>query len=267
MPFGAVAAGVASAAVGAGISALSAKGQSSNVSSNQEAVQNRLLNLNPQFDASFANTTGAYQPYSTTGQEGLTATSDLLGLNGQPAADAAMARYQKSPGYQFQFDEGVRAVDANAAASGMLRSGATGKALEKFGQGLANTDFTNYYNRLAGLAGGGLTAAGGLATANQNYVANLSGNVGAMNTASTGATNAENSILGNTAQGIGGSVNSLLNNPGVQKGINNLFAPSTPSNALYNPAGGLGSTLSTSYSGPGLQSPYGDTLFQSGGVF
>jgi hypothetical protein len=228
-----------------------------------------LLNLNPQFDTSFANTTGAYQPYATTGQEGLTATSDLLGLNGQPAADAAMARYQQSPGYQFQFDQGVRAVDANAAASHMLRSGATGKALETFGQGLANTDFGNYYNRLAGLAGGGLTAAGGLERANQNYVANLSGNVGAMNTASTGATNAENSILGNTASGLSNTTNSLFSNPAVQKYVGGLFSgPGTTSAADFNanPAIGLNPAAGTSYSGPGLPSVYPGT-FNSGGVF
>jgi hypothetical protein len=193
--------------------------QKSNTSSNQQQVQNRLMDLQPQMlearDATIAN----YQPYAATGQTGLTATSDLLGLNGQPAADAAMTRYQQSPGYQFQFDEGVRATDAAQAANGMFRSGATGKALEKFGQGLANTDFGTYYNRLAGLAGGGLTAAQGIGSAENSWISGLSGNVQQANTASTGATNAQNSILGNTASGLGNSVNSLFSNQNFQNWV------------------------------------------------
>ena len=44
------------------------------------------------------------------GTNALAPTQDLLGLNGQDAANAAMANYQQSPGYQFQFNEGMRAV-------------------------------------------------------------------------------------------------------------------------------------------------------------
>jgi hypothetical protein len=46
--------------------------------------------------------------------------------------------FQSSPGYQFQLEQGLRAVDAGASAKGMLRSGAT-QAEQKFGHGLANS--------------------------------------------------------------------------------------------------------------------------------
>ena len=98
-------------------------------------------------------------PYNTQGQAGLTASSDLLGLNGPDAATAARGRFQTSPGYQFAFDQGLRAVDAGAAASGMARSGATLKAEQTFGTGLADQEFTNYYNRLFNLANLGENAA------------------------------------------------------------------------------------------------------------
>ena len=88
----AVAGGVASAAVGAGISALSGSKQSGNVAGNQPQVQNQLMNLQPQFDTALANETAAYQPYSTGGTQANVDQANLLGLNGQPAADAAMAK-------------------------------------------------------------------------------------------------------------------------------------------------------------------------------
>ena len=102
---------------------------------------------------------------ATTGVPANADQADLLGLNGQPAADAAMAKFQQSPGYQWQLGQGLRAVDAGAASQGILRSGATIKGEETFGQGLANTDFGNYWNRLQQLSGSGLDAAKGIASA------------------------------------------------------------------------------------------------------
>ena len=88
-------------------------------------------------------------PWATTGGTANTATSDLLGLNGPDAAAAAIG-LQTSPGYQWQFNEGLRATDAGAAAQGMLRIGATLKAEQTFGQGLANTDFGRYLQPAVG---------------------------------------------------------------------------------------------------------------------
>ena len=50
--------------------------------------------------------------------------------------------------------EGLRGVDAWRGSRGLpgVRSGATIKAEETFAQGLANQDFGQYYNRLAGLS-------------------------------------------------------------------------------------------------------------------
>jgi hypothetical protein len=155
-------------------------------------------------------------PFRDAATAPLQAQQDLLGLNGQPAADAAMANYQTSPGYAWQMGEGLRAVDAGAASQGMLRSGATLKAEQTFGQGLANSDFGTYYNRLMGLSTlGENAAAGGAATANA-----------AGNAAIQGA-NAQSSIYGNTASGLGGIANNLLSNKDFQNWINTPSAPST----------------------------------------
>jgi hypothetical protein len=144
-------------------------------------------------------------PWRDTGGQALGATADLLGLNGQDAANAAMGNFQQSPGYQWSMDQGMRAVDAGAAARGMLRSGATLKAEQTFGTGLADQEFSNYYARLAGLSGQGLTAATGGAQNAQNSA----------NAALQGA-NAQNSIYGNTMQGLSSNANALLSNQQFQ---------------------------------------------------
>jgi hypothetical protein len=152
-------------------------------------------------------------PFRDAATAPLQAQQDLLGLNGQPAADAAMQSYQKSPGYAWQFGEGLRAVDAGAAASGLTRSGAALQAEQTFGQGLANSDFGTYYNRLMGLSTlGENAAAGGASTANA-----------AGNAAIQGA-NAQSSIYGNTASGLGSIANNLLSNKDFQNWIS---GPST----------------------------------------
>src|SRR5678815_1311933 len=139
-------------------------------------------------------------PYREAGLAPLQAQQDLLGLNGQPAADVAMANFQQSPGYAWQMEQGLRAIDAGAAARGILNSGATLKAEQKFGQGLADADFSDYYARLMGLTTlGQNSAAGGASTTNA-----------AAQTALGGA-NAQSSIYGNTASALGGTANALLN--------------------------------------------------------
>lgn len=59
----------------------------------------------------------------------------------------------KSPGYEFRQEEGIRAIDRSASARGQLMSGGTLRELARYGQGLASSEFGNYANRLASLAG------------------------------------------------------------------------------------------------------------------
>ena len=157
-------------------------------------------------------------PYREAGLAPLEQQNALLGLSGPDAANAAMAQFTQSPGYAWQLDQGLRAVDAGAAASGLLRSGAAIKAEEAFGSGLAAQEFGNYFNRLYEMSRlGENAAAGGAATANQ-----------AAQTAIGGA-NAQSSIYGNTASQLGGTANALLNNKDFQGW---LTGPSVSGNAL-----------------------------------
>lgn len=84
----------------------------------------------------------------------------LLGLGGDVgAANRAFADYQGSTGYQFRFDQGADAVTQNAAARGLLNSGATLKGLTEYGQNFASNEFQNYLAALGGAQATGLSAA------------------------------------------------------------------------------------------------------------
>lgn len=89
---------------------------------------------------------------------------------------AADVPYQT--GMQFGLDQGTQGINRLAAASGSLNSGATLKALAKFGNDYGNqqagaaynrytNDQSNTYNKLAGVAGTGQTAVNQIGAAGQ----------------------------------------------------------------------------------------------------
>jgi hypothetical protein len=135
---------------------------------------------------------GAVQQLSGLMQPGGSLSQPWTGQFQAPTAQQAAA----TPGYQFQLQQGTQALQNSAAGQGALNTGATGAALEQYGQGLASTDYqqdynnaltqyqtayntfqnnqANQYNRLAGLAGIGQVTAGQLG----QQGAQAAGNVG-----------------------------------------------------------------------------------------
>lgn len=87
----------------------------------------------------------------------------LNGLSGGQAQQDAFGAFRDTPGYQFQLDQGIGAMNRSAAARGTALSGRTLVDAQKLGQGLADQNFSNYYSRLSGLYGSQLGAAGDLA--------------------------------------------------------------------------------------------------------
>ena len=155
--------------------------------------------------AALAQARADLEPWRTQGQNALMVTSNLAGANGPQAATTAMGDFYTSPGYQWRLDEGMRAVDAGAAARGMLRSGSTLKAEQAFAQGLASDEFSQYYARLNALSKQGLDAAGGSANAELKTGEGI-----AQTDLSAGG--AQASIYGNMARGIGNAANTYFNN-------------------------------------------------------
>ena len=145
------------------------------------------------------------QPFLDAGTGALKQTQNLLGLNGPDAATQAMSAFQASPGFGYQVQQGLSAVDNGAAARGMLRSGNTLRAEQTLGNNLASQDFTSYYNRLANLVGTGATAA--------NALSGVALNTGAgMAQTDTSGANALSGIYGNEAGGLSSTLNNGVSN-------------------------------------------------------
>ena len=212
----------AAAAVGAGISAA---GSIAGGLLQKSAIASGQSQANAAIQQGIQTATNQLSPWATTGVTANTQESGLLGLNGQPATDAAVSAFQNTPGYQFDFQQGLRATDAGAAALGDARSGAAIKAEQTFGTGLADNTFNNYWNHLQQLSSNGLTAAGGIASAATGGAANIA------NT-DIGAAGADASIYGNIAKGIGTAGNQLLSAPSVQTWLNGAGGVSPT--AAYN---------------------------------
>jgi len=63
--------------------------------------------------------------------------------------DQVSAKIAATPGYQFQMDQGTKAIERQGAAAGMLGSGNTLTALTNYGQGLAQNFYGVYMDNLA----------------------------------------------------------------------------------------------------------------------
>lgn len=141
---------------------------------------------------------------------------------GKLSKSFTMNDFQADPGYQFRMDEGNKGIERSAAARGGQLSGATMKALARFGQGTASNEYQNSYNRfnndqttqfnrLSGIAGTGQQQVNQLGQAGQNYASSV-GN----NTMNTGNQIASNTIGAGNARAAsymytGGAINNAIN--------------------------------------------------------
>jgi hypothetical protein len=111
--------------------------------------------------------------------------------------------FQASPGYEFRRDEGVKAVERSAAARGLLGSGGTVKAIDRYAEGLASSEYENYANALRSMAGLGQTSTQATSSAGQSAANGISN-------AFTNAGNARASSYETTGQAINGGVSNVL---------------------------------------------------------
>ena len=176
-------------------------------------------------------------------EAGLTAQNrllDYLGLSGNTGAAGygegaqpfTMANFKADPGYAFRMSEGLKALDANAAARGGLISGNALRAAEDYGQNLASGEYTNAFNRyyaernaklnpLQSLLGVGQSSSQALGSAGQNYASNAGNDIMAGGAARAsgylGGANAWNQALGGASNALTrGFTNSYMygqNNP------------------------------------------------------
>src|SRR5581483_1138936 len=132
----------------------------------------------------YAQTREDQTPWRVSGGNAVNALDQFYGLptvnadgttNGASTPDYNQI-LSNLPGYQFQQQQGNQAVQRNLAASGLLQSGAAGKALQTYGQGLASNYATQYANGLQSLAGLGQTSTQATGVAGMNAANQISSN-------------------------------------------------------------------------------------------
>lgn len=200
----------------------------------QQATQQQTANQTPFVQAG----QGAVNSLSGYVAPGGQLTQSYAGQNGQFTAPTA-AQAQATPGYQFQLQQGLQALQNSAAASGGLLSTGTAKNLTNYAQGVASTNYQNTYNNalnayttnanLYNQAQNNLyNFTAGTSQLGENAASNLNSNLqsGANNLANinlTGANQYGSDIIGGanaTASGIVGSANAL--NGAITGGANAL---------------------------------------------
>jgi len=177
--------GIATAVVGAAVvggvvasqgakSAANAQARSADAASAEQARQ-------------YDQTRSDFAPWRAAGQTALTALAD------------PNKNFMASPDYAFTKAEGMRGIEQSAAARGGAFSGNALRNLDQFNSNLASTQFGDWWNRQAGLAGIGQQATGSTAAAGQNAANNISNNMLAAGDARAsgiiGSANAWNSAL------------------------------------------------------------------------
>ena len=144
--------------------------------------------------------------YSPTMQQGVGATdilsSLLTGQGDTGAAQAGFNKYLKNAGYQNALQQLSKNITGQGAASGLLQSGSTARALQREGTALNQGMFNNYLQQLTGLSGLGLQAGGLVANTGQR-----SSNTGG-----------SPSTLGSVASAVGG-IASIFSDRRLKHGI------------------------------------------------
>lgn len=125
-------------------------------------------------------------------QAGSTALSQMQG--------DFMGNWQQDPGYEFRMSEGNKAINSAAAARGMGNSGATMKALTRYGQDYASGEYDKAYNRnfnrLSTIAGYGNNASNTNVNSSANYGNGVSTNAIGMGNATASNQIAQTNRMG-----------------------------------------------------------------------
>lgn len=203
-----------------------------NAADAQAAASDRAAQLQYQ---QFKEATALQEPWRQAGERALgklEAISDYTPFS--------YNAFTADPGYAFRLAEGQKALERSAAARGGLMSGATGKALTRFGQEMGSQEYTNAFNRyqteraarlqpLQSLAGVGQTTAQQIGQAGQT----MAGNVGE---AIMGGANARASGYVGGANALNQGLSTYLNYNQGQNMINALTQGNVMSR-LQTPAG------------------------------
>lgn len=114
----------------------------------------------------YGDISSAFKPALGYVTQGGNALANLLGV-GTGDQTAELDKFANSGGMGWLMDQGNRMINSNQAAKGLLNSGSTLAAVQKYGQGLGSTYLSQYMDKLLGLGSLGTQAGGVLASAGQ----------------------------------------------------------------------------------------------------
>ena len=161
-------AAITSAVVGLGAGLYSANQQKKSakgaVNAQVKSEEGALAEQKRQFDLS----RGDQMPWLDAGKGAL---GQMQTLN-----SGDYSSFKASPDYAWTLSEGMKGLDRSAASRGRLYSGGYGEDLTRYAQGAASTQYNNYYNKLADMAGVGSSTATQLGQLGQNYANQYSQN-------------------------------------------------------------------------------------------
>jgi len=165
----------------------------------------------------FEQTQANLQPYMQEGQIGLNQINRMMPQFTQPFG---LQQFQESPAYQFNLEEGSKAINKAAAARGQYYNPATLQELGRYTQGTASNEFQNAFsnyqtnlgniwNRMYGLTGTGQSAAAGVGGFGSQMAGQVGSNImGAGNAMAAGQIGQANAIN----QALSGGTNAFLMN-------------------------------------------------------
>lgn len=151
---------------------------------------------------------GSGIPIGTGGVPGSSATPTA----GLPAGyftqtfNPTMQDLENYPGYQFQLKQGDLAVNSSNSVGSSALSGPALKSLMSFNQGLAASNYQNYFNQFQTQQNNIFNRLNSIATMGQNAAANL-GTAGTQ--LGTGIAQAQAGAAGSIAGGIAGATNNI----------------------------------------------------------
>lgn len=156
----------------------------------------------------FNTIVGQEQPFLQGGYGAEATLSDMTKPGGYLAQqfNPTEQDLENYPGYKFQLDQGNLALNSANSAGGSALSGAAMKNLMNFNQGLAASNYSNYFNQFQTQQNNIFNRLQGIASMGQNAAGNL-GSAGA--NLGSGIASAQAGAAGSIAGGIAGATNNI----------------------------------------------------------
>lgn len=238
---------IAGGTIGA-IGANSAADTAAGAENNATAVQQQEFNQTQQNEAPWlqAGQVSLQQLMAGLAPGGSLSTPDPNSTFTTPT----LAQAEQNPGYQFTQQQGNKAIEASAAASGGAFTGNEAEALDQYNQNLATTNYSNVYNQALQTFGTNFNAYN---TNQSNLYNKLASSSGLGQTAATqlgqiggtAATAEGNTIVGAgqaNAAGTLGVTNSLA---GIVNGVTNNTSGYLSLQSMLNGNANLGPQAGT----------------------